>query len=83
MIGVGKLPLDDPRWLAMRAEIDRREKQTGDRGLAIRDLERDLAAARLTQQALIPQKAPMLSGWAQGSSFAVRITLNIPATAKL
>jgi phosphoserine phosphatase RsbU/P len=28
-----------------------------------RDLERDLAAARLTQQALIPQKAPTLEGW--------------------
>jgi len=28
-----------------------------------RDLERDLAAARLTQQALIPQKAPTLPGW--------------------
>jgi len=28
-----------------------------------RNLERDLAAARSTQQALIPQKPPMLSGW--------------------
>jgi sigma-B regulation protein RsbU (phosphoserine phosphatase) len=28
-----------------------------------RNLERDLAAARLTQQALIPQKAPILPGW--------------------
>ena len=28
-----------------------------------RNLERDLAAARLTQQALIPQKAPILAGW--------------------
>jgi len=28
-----------------------------------RNLERDLAAARLTQQALIPQKPPMLPGW--------------------
>jgi len=28
-----------------------------------RNLERDLAAARLTQQALIPQKAPTLPGW--------------------
>lgn len=28
-----------------------------------RDLERDLAAARLTQQSLIPQKPPALAGW--------------------
>src|SRR5207245_691361 len=28
-----------------------------------RNLERDLAAARLTQQSLIPQKRPPLSGW--------------------
>ena len=28
-----------------------------------RNLERDLAAARLTQQSLIPQKAPTLPGW--------------------
>jgi len=28
-----------------------------------RNLERDLAAARLTQQALIPQKPPTLPGW--------------------
>jgi len=28
-----------------------------------RNLERDLAAARLTQQALIPQKPPTLAGW--------------------
>jgi sigma-B regulation protein RsbU (phosphoserine phosphatase) len=28
-----------------------------------RNLERDLAAARLTQQSLIPQKSPDLSGW--------------------
>jgi sigma-B regulation protein RsbU (phosphoserine phosphatase) len=28
-----------------------------------RNLERDLAAARLTQQSLIPQKAPALPGW--------------------
>ena len=29
-----------------------------------RDLERDLAAARLTQQSLIPQNPPILPGWA-------------------
>src|SRR5260370_8680691 len=28
-----------------------------------RNLERDLAAARLTQQSLIPQKPPELAGW--------------------
>src|SRR2546430_17646626 len=28
-----------------------------------RNLDRDLAAARLTQQALIPQKPPTLPGW--------------------
>jgi phosphoserine phosphatase RsbU/P len=28
-----------------------------------RNLERDLAAARLTQQSLIPQKPPVISGW--------------------
>src|SRR2546430_14040053 len=34
-----------------------------------RDLERDLAAARLTQQALIPQKAPTLAGWGSAGCF--------------
>jgi hypothetical protein len=43
---MGKLPHNDSRWLAMRVEIDRREKQTGDRGLSIRDLERDLEAGK-------------------------------------
>lgn len=34
-----------------------------------RDLERDLAAARLTQQSLIPQSAPTLPGWAIATCF--------------
>ena len=46
MIDVGKLPLNDPRWYPLKEAIDLREKQTGDRGIAIRDLERDLEAGK-------------------------------------
>ena len=34
------------------------------------DLERDLAAARLTQQSLIPQKPPSLPGWDSGGELS-------------
>jgi len=34
-----------------------------------RDLERDLAAARLTQQSLIPQRPPTLPGWAVAACY--------------
>ena len=34
-----------------------------------RDLERDLAAARLTQQSLIPQKPPTIPGWALAACY--------------
>jgi sigma-B regulation protein RsbU (phosphoserine phosphatase) len=34
-----------------------------------KDLERDLAAARLTQQSLIPQKPPLLAGWEVAATY--------------
>ena len=48
------------RLLSMRSQL----QQQNDELEAWRtNLERDLAAARLTQQSLIPQKAPALGGW--------------------
>src|SRR3989440_1081150 len=41
-----------------------------------RDLELDLAAARLTQQALIPQKAPTLAGWEIAASYRPMIEIS-------
>src|SRR6478735_5674562 len=41
------LPLDDPRWLLLKAAIDERTQHTGDLGLAILDLKRDMASDRL------------------------------------
>jgi sigma-B regulation protein RsbU (phosphoserine phosphatase) len=48
------------RLYSMRAQL---QQQNRELEAWRRDLERDLAAARLTQQALIPQKPPTLPGW--------------------
>ncbi|MEY2601036.1 MAG: phosphoserine phosphatase RsbU/P, partial [Verrucomicrobiota bacterium] len=48
------------RLHSMRAQL---QQQNQELEAWRRNLERDLAAARLTQQALIPQKAPTLPGW--------------------
>jgi sigma-B regulation protein RsbU (phosphoserine phosphatase) len=48
------------RLRSMRRQL---ERQNDELELWRRDLERDLAAARLTQQSLIPQKPLMLPGW--------------------
>jgi phosphoserine phosphatase RsbU/P len=48
------------RLRSMRRQL---EKQNEELEKWRRDLERDLAAARLTQQSLIPQKPLMLPGW--------------------
>ncbi|MBO0696106.1 MAG: serine/threonine-protein phosphatase, partial [Verrucomicrobia bacterium] len=48
------------RLRSMRLQL---EKQNDELERWRRDLERDLAAARLTQQSLIPQKPLMLPGW--------------------
>jgi sigma-B regulation protein RsbU (phosphoserine phosphatase) len=48
------------RLYSMRAQL---QQQNQELEAWRRNLERDLAAARLTQQALIPQKPPTLAGW--------------------
>src|ERR1039457_7674120 len=48
------------RLRSMRRQL---ERQNNELEAWRRDLERDLAAARLTQQSLIPQKPPRLPGW--------------------
>src|SRR4029453_5224897 len=48
------------RLHAMRVQL---QQQNQELEAWRRNLERDLAAARLTQQSLIPQKAPKLEGW--------------------
>ena len=48
------------RLRSMRRQL---ERQNDELEKWRRDLERDLAAARLTQQSLIPQKPPALAGW--------------------
>ncbi len=48
------------RLHALRAQL---QNQNQELEAWRRDLERDLAAARLTQQSLIPQKPPLLRGW--------------------
>src|SRR5215831_973486 len=48
------------RLRSMRRQV---EQQNDELEKWRRDLERDLAAARLTQQSLIPQKPLLLSGW--------------------
>src|SRR6266446_44604 len=48
------------RLRSMRRQLERQNDELEEWR---RNLERDLAAARLTQQSLIPQKAPRLPGW--------------------
>jgi serine phosphatase RsbU (regulator of sigma subunit) len=48
------------RLQSMRSQL---QKQNDELEAWRHNLERDLAAARLTQQSLIPQKPPMLPGW--------------------
>jgi serine phosphatase RsbU (regulator of sigma subunit) len=48
------------RLRAMRSQL---QQQNNELEAWRQNLERDLAAARLTQQSLIPQKPPVLSGW--------------------
>src|SRR5437899_4233501 len=48
------------RFRSMRRQL---ERQNDELEKWRRNLERDLAAARLTQQSLIPQKPPALPGW--------------------
>ncbi len=48
------------RLRSMRLQL---QQQNGELEAWRANLERDLAAARLTQQSLIPQKAPPLDGW--------------------
>ena len=48
------------RLLSMRSQL---QQQNDELEAWRKNLERDLAAARLTQQSLIPQKAPALEGW--------------------
>jgi phosphoserine phosphatase RsbU/P len=48
------------RLQAMRSQL---QQQNNELEAWRQNLERDLAAARLTQQSLIPQKPPVLSGW--------------------
>jgi serine phosphatase RsbU (regulator of sigma subunit) len=48
------------RLRSMRSQL---QKQNDELEAWRRNLERDLEAARLTQQSLIPQKAPLLPGW--------------------
>ncbi len=49
--------------LRLRSMMRQLERQNDELELWRRDLERDLAAARLTQQSLIPQKPLMMPGW--------------------
>jgi hypothetical protein len=44
---MGKLPLNDPCWCAMRVAIDLRERQTGASRLAILDLQQAMAGGKL------------------------------------
>jgi sigma-B regulation protein RsbU (phosphoserine phosphatase) len=48
------------RMSSLRMQL---QQQNEELGAWRRNLERDLAAARLTQRSLIPQKSPLLSGW--------------------
>jgi sigma-B regulation protein RsbU (phosphoserine phosphatase) len=49
--------------LRLRSMRQQLQKQNDELEAWRQNLERDLSAARLTQQSLIPQKAPRLSGW--------------------
>jgi phosphoserine phosphatase RsbU/P len=54
------------RLRSMRRQL---EKQNDELEQWRHDLERDLAAARLTQQSLIPQKPPVLPGWEVAAAY--------------
>ena len=49
--------------LRLRSMREQLQQQNDELEAWRRNLERDLAAARLTQQSLIPQKPPRLPGW--------------------
>src|SRR3981081_4268087 len=49
--------------LRLRSMREQLQEQNDELEAWRRNLERDLSAARLTQQSLIPQKAPTLTGW--------------------
>jgi serine phosphatase RsbU (regulator of sigma subunit) len=49
--------------LRLRSMRNQLQKQNDELEAWRKNLERDLAAARLTQQSLIPQKPPLLPGW--------------------
>ena len=44
---MGELPLDDPRWISLQTAIELRQHQTGDKWIALGDLERGLASDQL------------------------------------
>jgi phosphoserine phosphatase RsbU/P len=54
------------RLHALRLEL---QKQSAEAEAWRRNLELDLAAARLTQQSLIPQKTPIIPGWEVAASY--------------
>ena len=54
------------RLHSMRMQL---QKQTEEAEAWRRNFERDLAAARLTQQSLIPQKPPKIPGWEVAASY--------------
>lgn len=54
------------RLQSLRQQLQR---QNGELEAWRANLERDLAAARLTQQSLIPQKAPVLPGWEVAAAY--------------
>ena len=54
------------RLHSMRMQL---QKQSEEAEAWRRNFERDLAAARLTQQSLIPQKPPKISGWEVAASY--------------
>ena len=47
---MGKLPLDDPRWVSIEAAIELRTRQTGDLKSAVRDLTEAMAGGELRSQ---------------------------------
>jgi phosphoserine phosphatase RsbU/P len=55
--------------LRLRSMRDQLRQQNEELEAWRHNLERDLAAARLTQQSLIPQKPPILEGWKVAAAF--------------
>jgi sigma-B regulation protein RsbU (phosphoserine phosphatase) len=54
------------RLASMRRELHRQKEEAEARS---REFERDLDAARLTQQSLIPQKTPTIPGWSIATAY--------------